>query len=305
MPRERRYPCNIMNKRSFWLFPLFGLLTAAFTTAACTDGSSQPNGTTSSTSSSSSSGSSGAGMGGAGGMIETGGGGSGGAGTAGSGGMAGAGGAGGSGGGNASMVPLPGFGMISGACGVIDAMQIDSPDPIVYRDTIDFGLDVYDRSKLSPGGQYMFDQGNLGGSSLESEIMSYEVLYRCELAKLLKTEGEIIYTDPMGKKTDILVDIDMFQIGVSVTRAYVYPPGTPYTQQIAYDLLNKKLGDILLSSANVSPGDAWPKQILHVLAYTAEYADTMEAAYATLDPAVRADTILWLTVTEGSDEFIY
>ncbi len=184
-------------------------------------------------------------------------------------------------------------------------MQIESPDPIVYRDTIDFALDVYDRSKLSPGGQYMFDQGNLGGSSLESEIMSYEVLYRCELAKLLKTEAEIVYTDPMGKKTDILVDIDMFRIGVSVTRAYVFPPGTPYTQQMAYDLLLKKLSDIQASSANVTPADAWPKQILHVLAYTSTHADAMESAYATLDPTVRADTILWLTVTEGSDEFIY
>jgi hypothetical protein len=102
-----------------------------------------------------------------------------------------------------------------------------------------------------------------------------------------------------------LVSIDMFKVGVSVTRAYIYPPGTPYTQQIAYDLLLKKLSDIQVSTANVAPEDAWPKQILHVLAYTAEYADTMEAAYATLDPAVRADTILWLTVTEGSDEFIY
>jgi len=184
-------------------------------------------------------------------------------------------------------------------------MQIESPDPMVVRDSIDFAMDVYDRSKLSPGGQYIFDQGNLGGSSLESEIMSYEVLYRCELAKLLKTEAEIIYSDPMGKKTDLLVDIDMFRVGVSVTRAYVFPPGTPYTQQMAYDLLNKKLGDILLSTANVSAADAWPKQILHVLAYTSAHADTMEAAYATIDPMIRANTILWLTVTEGSDEFIY
>lgn len=195
--------------------------------------------------------------------------------------------------------------MISGACGVVDAMQINSPDPIVYRDTIDFGMDVYDRSKLSPGGQVIFDLGNLGGSSLESEIMSYEVLYRCELAKLLKTEGEIVYTNPMGKKTDLLVDIDAFQIGVSVTRAYVFPPNMPYTQQMAYDLLNQKLGDILASSANVAPEDAWPKQILHVLAYTSMHADSLEAAYGMLDPAVRADTILWLTVTEGNDEFIY
>lgn len=227
-------------------------------------------------------------------------GGSGGVMTGGAGGMGGSAGAGGS-----SAIPLPGFGMISGACGIIDAMQIESPDPMVVRDSIDFAMDVYDRSKLSPGGQYIFDQGNLGGSSLESEIMSYEVLYRCELAKLLKTEAEIIYTDPMGKKTDLLVDIDMFRVGVSVTRAYVFPPGTPYTQQMAYDLLNKKLGDILLSTANVSAADAWPKQILHVLAYTSAHADTMEAAYATIDPMIRANTILWLTVTEGSDEFIY
>jgi len=225
-------------------------------------------------------------------------------GAAGTGGMGGSGGMGGAGGGS-GMVPLPGFGMISGACGVIDAMQIQSPDPIVYRDTIDFAMDVYDRSKLSPGGQYIFDQGNLGGSSLESEIIAYEVLYRCELAKLLKTEGEIVYTDPMGKKTDLLVDIDMFKIGVSVTRAYVFPPDMPYTQQLAYDILNKKLTDIQASSANVSPQDAWPKQILHVLAYTSMHADSLEAAYATLDPAVRADTILWITVTEGMDEFIY
>lgn len=203
------------------------------------------------------------------------------------------------------MVPLPGFGTITGACGVVDAMQIESPDPVVFRDTIDFAMDVYDREKLSPGGKIIYDIGNLGGSSLESEIMSYEVLYRCELADLLKTESEIIYTDPMGKKTDLLVSIDMFKVGVSVTRAYAFPPEDPYTEQQAYDLLSKKLLDIQSSTTNVAPEDAWPKQILHVLAYTQAHADAMEAAYATLDASVRADTILWLTVTEGNDEFIY
>lgn len=295
-----------MLKRSFYLFPIVTLFATAFITASCTEGSSQPTGATSSASSSSTSSStSGVGMGGEGGIGGNGGGGAGGSaggGSAGNGG--GTGGAGGNGG-SGVMVPLPGFGMISGACGVVDAMQIKSPDPIVYRDTIDFGVDVYDRSKLSPGGQYIFDQGNLGGSSLESEIISYEVLHRCELADLLKTESEIVYTDPMGKKTDLLVDIDMFKIGVSVTRAYVYPPNMPYTQQMAYDLLHKKLSDIIVSTSNVSPADAWPKQILHVLAYTSAHADAMEAAYATLDAAVRADTILWLTVTEGNDEFVY
>lgn len=289
----------MMQSRSSFFCSIFGVLIACLGTTSCSDGGVIDQGDFWPKGSSSSSSSSSGDMGGNGGE--------GGAPTGGNGGAGGTGGASGTGGegGNAAMVPLPGFGMISGACGVVDAMQIQSPDPIVYRDTIDFAMDAYDRSKLSPGGQVIYDLGNLGGSSLESEIISYEVLYRCELAQLLKTEGEIVYTDPMGKKTDLLVDIDTFKIGVSVTRAYVYPTTTTYTEQMAYDLLDKKLSDILVSSANVSAEDKWPKQILHVLAYTSTHADTVEAAYATLSPAVRADTILWLTVTEGNDEFIY
>jgi hypothetical protein len=225
----------------------------------------------------------------------------GGGGTGGSGSTGSSGGTGGSGGG----VPLDGFGAISGACGIIDAMEIQSDSPFVFRDTIDFGMDVYDYAKLSPGGKVIYDNGNLGGSSLESEIISYEVLYRCELAELLKTEAEIIYQSSMGKKTDLLVTIDAFKVGVSVTRAYGFPPDAPYTEQQAHDLLLKKLSDIQLSSANVDPVDGWEKQILHVIAYTQAHADTMELAYASLDASVRADTILLLTVSEGSDEFIY
>jgi len=184
-------------------------------------------------------------------------------------------------------------------------MEIQSDSPFYFRDSIDFGMAMYDYNQLSPGGKKIADAGNLGGSSLESEIFSYEVLYRCELAALLKTEAEVVYQDPAGKKTDLLVDIDAFKLGVSVTRAYIYPPGTPYTEADAKALLEKKLSDIQVSSSNVTPGDAWEKQILHVLAYKPEFADTMEQAYASIDPAVRGDTVLYITVTEGNDEFIY
>lgn len=211
--------------------------------------------------------------------------------------------AGGAGGG--VTVPLAGFGDISGACGVLGAMDIQSSSPLVVRDTIDFGMAMFDPTKLSPGGQTIYSKGNLGGSSLESEIISYEVLYRCELAALLKTEGEVLYQSSMGKKTDLLVSMDSLKVGVSVTRAYGFPPDAPYTVTQAYDLLLKKLSDIQLSTANVTPADAWEKQILHVIAYAPAHADAMEQAYAMVDPAVRADTILLLTVTEGSDEFIY
>lgn len=214
-----------------------------------------------------------------------------------------AGGAGGAGGGVS--VPLAGFGDISGSCGVLSAMDLQSSSPLVVRDAIDFGMMMFDPAKLSPGGQTIYNNGNLGGSSLESEIISYEVLYRCELATLLKTEGEVLYQSSMGKKTDLLVSMDSLKVGVSVTRAYAFPPDAPYTVKQAYDLLVKKLSDIQLSTANVTPADAWEKQILHVIAYTSAHADAMEQAYAMVDPAVRADTVLLLTVTEGSDEFIY
>lgn len=262
----------------------------------CSDEGAASGPSGSSVSSGSASGGSGGGSGGG----DGGGGGSGGESAGGAGG-----GNGGSGGAGGASVPLAGFGAISGDCGLIDAMEIQSDSSYTFRDTIDFGMAMFDYNELSPGGKKIYDAGNLGGSSLESEIFSYEVLYRCELAALLKTEAEVSYQDPAGKKTDLLVDIDAFKLGVSVTRAYIFPPDTPYTEADAKTLLEKKLSDIQLSSANVTPGDAWEKQILHVLAYKPEFADTMEKAYASIDPVVRGDTILYITVTEGDDEFIY
>jgi hypothetical protein len=151
----------------------------------------------------------------------------------------------------------------------------------------------------------VFDDGNLGGSSLESEIISFEVLARCDGATLLATEAEIQYTDPMGKKTDLLVEIDGRVVGVSVTRAVGFPFDAPYTEMQAADLLTGKLEDILLSTVNVAPADAWVKQILHVIAYADMHAQSILAAYATLPPEITADTVLVVTVTNGNDAFVY
>lgn len=201
--------------------------------------------------------------------------------------------------------PDPGLGAISGDCGLIDAMELDSPSPFTFEGAIDFGMVGFDYDMLTPGGQEIFDDGNLGGSSLESEIIAYEVLARCEGAILLGTEAEIQYTDPMGIKTDLLVEIDARVVGVSVTRAVGFPFDAPYTEMQAADLLTGKLEDILASSANVAPRDAWVKQILHVIAYADMHAQSILAAYATLPPEITADTILVVTVTHGDDAFVY
>ncbi len=201
--------------------------------------------------------------------------------------------------------PLDGFGELSGDCDFLDKDNLDDPEPVLYANQLDLHSKDFDAKLLSEGGQEVINDGNLGGSSLHSEAFAYEVLYRCELAELVKTEGEIDYQDPAGKKTDLLVQIEGHRLGVSVTRAYGWPPEAPYTEAQATELLGDKLSDVLLSSANVANSDRWSRQILSILAYAPEHGQRIEAAWTSLDPAVRANTIVVVTVTEGNDDYIY
>jgi len=239
----------------------------------------------------------GAGDGGAGdGGAAEGGGGDGGQGTGGSGGAGGG-------------PPLPGYGELSGSCGDIDADDLLDEDPEILVGGIDLTgedpITLEDPEGLTPGAQQMIEDGNLGGSSLWSEVFAFEVLARCEGATLIKSEGQIGYQSSGGKKTDILVEIDGMKVGVSVVRAVSYPPGDPYPLADALDVLEGKLDDIILSSANVVPEDAWGKQILSVIAQTEEHAESMLAAWDELDDETRHDTIVFVTVTDGDDAFIY
>lgn len=223
-----------------------------------------------------------------------------GTGSVGSGGSGGAAGVGGAGVGGAAT-----YGALTGACGDIDLRDVESTAPQVVLNTLDFtGEPAFDPMCLSPGGQEVISDGNLGGSSLNSEAIAYEILYRCDQAVLLKTEAEIVYAT-QGKKTDELVTIDGAKVGVSVVRAMSFPEGDPYPVSQAYNVLEGKLSDILQSSVNVAPQDAWQKQILSVLAQTQAHADAIVQAYATIDPTTKADTIVVITVTEGDDAFIY
>jgi len=197
------------------------------------------------------------------------------------------------------------LGEITGDCGVLNQAQLSGGDTSHFANALDFGVMPFDYRQLSGGAKKVHDDGNLGGSSLYSEIFAYEILYRCELANLLKTEGEIAYQEASVKKTDLLVTIDVIPIGVSVTRAVGFPKDAPYTVEQARDLLEDKLTDIQLSSANVSAADAWSKQILLILAYAAAHASALQQAFGQVDAATKADTVVWVTVTDGEDAFIY
>jgi hypothetical protein len=146
---------------------------------------------------------------------------------------------------------------------------------------------------------------NGGGSSTISEAFAFEVLARCEGASLVKIETEILYDPPDSKKTDILVEIAGSKVGVSVTRAVGFPPEDPYPPAQAATLMADKLADILESSQNVVPEDAWVKQILLVMAYADMHAALIEDAWIALDDATKADTIVYVVVTDGSDTPVY
>lgn len=201
-----------------------------------------------------------------------------------------------------------GFGTLGGTgCGAITDADMTGLDPRLIRVDFDFMreyVDPADRPLLTAGGLHLAETPNAGGSSGLSEIFAYEELDRCDHAMLLKTETEIMY-DTMSKKTDLEIALRGHKIGVSVTRAFAYPLGTPYTMDQANTLIRKKLGDIPLATASVSAADRWEKQFLAIMAIDQQSADVMAAAWDALDATTKGDTIVILTTTTGADTFIY
>lgn len=203
------------------------------------------------------------------------------------------------------MGPRAGYGVISGDCGPLSLIDLHSPLPSTYENRIDFEMMNFDAGALSDGGFTMFNTPNAGGSSGNSEVFAFEVLHRCEFAELAATETQVTYTPPGSKKTDIVVNIEGEIVGVSVARAFKYPPGTPLPVADARNLLNGKFSDIQVSTQNVNPPWQWNKQILHVLAYDDVAKQAVIDAAAQIDAGVRGDTILFITTTDGNDAFIY
>jgi len=199
------------------------------------------------------------------------------------------------------------LGTLSGSCGLLRSRLLD-PAPALDHDKLSFVAgEAYVKTELSPDGQRLFDTPNAGGSSTESEVMSMEVLRACEGAKLVKTETEVLYAPPSDSGansiTDILVEIDGKKLGVSVTRAYK-PKSQGLTDADVQAVLVKKLEGINQSSLRVLPADKWVRQILHVFAVDKSASDAVERVWKTLSPALRADTLLLVTETQGGG-FIY
>ncbi len=202
-----------------------------------------------------------------------------------------------------------GHGRVLGECYRVPP-ELGRATPSFLQVRLDFGMDQFDepaeRPRLTQGAQTMLATPNAGGSSGISEAFAFEVLALCEGASLVKTETQIAYVPPTSKKTDILVRIAGQQVGVSVTRAVSFPPdaGYPLTpQRLAF--VEGKLDDIIVSSMNVQPPDRWVKQLLVVMAQGDEHAATIRAAWDAIDATSKADTVLYVVVTDGLDGPIY
>jgi hypothetical protein len=199
--------------------------------------------------------------------------------------------------------PIEGFGEIEGDCGLLLDLSIED-NVFVIQNSIDFTDLIFLDSELSNDSQEILSDGNLNNGSIYSEVFAFELLYRCEAATLLQTETEIEYVNPNGKKTDLLISIQSQSFGVSVTRAFNYPPEDPYTFEAAETLLIDKLSDISMSSENV-PAGTWSRQILSIIAYSTTHALEIENAWESLSEEVKGDTIVYITTTHGNDDFIY
>ncbi|KAK6167617.1 hypothetical protein SNE40_021599 [Patella caerulea] len=139
---------------------------------------------------------------------------------------------------------------------------------------------------------------NAGGSSVLSEVFSYELLGRCFGAKLVKTEMEINYFPHGGAITDYVADIDGTRLGVSVTRAMKFYG--EYSDEDARHLLTKKLKGVNQSTKNSC--ETWTKQILHIWTTSDYITDVITRVYEHDIPQIlKSNTLVLVTTTTRSD----
>jgi hypothetical protein len=195
-----------------------------------------------------------------------------------------------------------GFGTIAGDVGQL-AGQLSSPAPAMLLSSIDFGATEFDGSQvalLTAGAQQI-----LAAGGQDWKAIGFDLLARAEGAAVVELGDAIDYVDLLGKRIHMVVDVAGTRAGVNVTRALTFPYGEPYPAGAAQAFLEGEIEDLLLGAANVVPADRGARQILVVLAWSAQHVDALEQAFPLIDPGTRGDVILYVASTEGADLFLY
>lgn len=157
----------------------------------------------------------------------------------------------------------------------------------------------YSNMKLSDEAVQIKETPNAGGSSVESETLSFEIFKACYNAKLLKTEMQVPYFPEGGSITDYVINMFDKVIGVSVTRAMKFD-GAEFTLEDADYLLRKKLRGVRQSSKNSLL--KWDKQMLHVWLFDENVEFALLQAWAELEPEVKQNTVMVMTLAANSKE---
>jgi hypothetical protein len=193
------------------------------------------------------------------------------------------------------------LGTLTGSCGVVRTQLLQAAPSFEVQYLSFVAGEKFEKASLSADAQRILSTPNAGGSSIESEVMSFEILRHCEGAKLLKTEKEILYTsggDGGNNITDNLLEIDGKKVGVNPLRIYRPSNITLSDADVKKDL-SDKLISIKRSSERVVPADKWVKQVMHVWTATAAATDAVKRMYPTIDADTKADTIVLVTEAKG------
>jgi len=160
----------------------------------------------------------------------------------------------------------------------------------------------FDQIKLTVEANLVQNTPNAGGSSENSEALSFEILKKYFNAHLLKTEMEVEYFPMGGSITDYVVILFGSVIAVSVTRAMKHN-NEVFSRQNAKTLLEKKLKGINQSSRNSMV--KWNKQILHVWVNDKRTIHTLNKVWFYLESSLKTNSVLLITLAEHSNEVFF
>jgi hypothetical protein len=158
--------------------------------------------------------------------------------------------------------------------------------------------------KISVGAVKIYKEPNAGGSSINSEALSADVLGELYNAKNIVTEMEIEYKVMNWKKCDYLANIYGQMVGVSVTRGMRYPKPELFDKKDAEKLLRRKLSGLISARDGIKKHHRFKKSILHIWCETRKIADILTNVYHSLNDFYKNNIVVILTITKES-KYIY
>ena len=122
---------------------------------------------------------------------------------------------------------------------------------------------------------------NAGGSSVISEVISMYYMNIRFGATYFIPEMSVKY-DLESKICDYIMTIDQIKVGVSVTRAVLYPFSRKINSIFATSLLRKKMFSLILAKRAVTDEHRFQRMIVHIWCQLQEDFEVLKNAYQTI-----------------------